>query len=683
MQRGWSRGRSKSKWGLLAVLTVVAAFAVPDVASAACAPASNGPHTYDYDASQNFSGTFPAARQGDFVQIPFDVPAGTTGIRIHYCYSSTASGSTIDMGLYEPLHPGDTVPGVPERRGWSGSAVKDLAISKNGFSSPATYESARKALVEGRTTRAYSPGSIPEGSWTAELGLASIPADTEWAVEVETSSDPGWADDPYTPAPLSDAVSDPNPGWYAGDVHPHGEEEPGNALMKTSFDYAFAPLSQGGAGLDFLGLVEHNNDVSRTEIGRYQGDYPDKLIIPGTEVTTYRGHYNAIGSSDFADFRGGDVYRWDPSASGGAGALESTPVKPPVIPATQFPKIDASGGWSQINHPSIFQAAPQFCRGCFWNYSDAETDYSKVDAVELQTGPADIGTAPNPFTPDAISFYENRLAAGDHLAAVGTSDSHKADQTDVTTAPIGRASTVVRASELSKEAIVQGVKEAHTYVKLYGNDGPDIRVTAHSAGAPDAIIGDTLKGPKAKFDVTVTGAGPAATRPGTYEVDLLKNGASFDQATVSGDDFSKTFSARGTGRYSIEVLRSSAGPEGTPPRIEVYSSPVWFKRGSNLRIRKVAHNKRRGRARVAVRVGGSGKLALTGSGLQTFTKRAKKAGRRTLGVIPRGKLARELRRRGKVTTTAEVRFAPGDGDAATVRKKITLKRKQGRGGYHR
>ena len=82
--------------------------------------------------------------------------------------------------------------------------------------------------------------------------------------------------------------------------------------MRTSFDYAFESLAEGGAGLDFVGLVDHNNNINIGEIGRYEADYPGKLIIPGTEVTTYKGHYNNIGSGTFADFRGGPVYGWEP-----------------------------------------------------------------------------------------------------------------------------------------------------------------------------------------------------------------------------------------------------------------------------------------------------------------------------------------------------------------------------------
>ena len=121
---------------------------------------------------------------------------------------------------------------------------------------------------------------------------------------------------------------------------------------------------------------------------------------------------------------------------------------------------------------------------------DAETDYSKVDAVEIQNGPADLNTGTpnppvNPFTATAIAFYENLLASGRHVAAVGSSDSHQGGTADgILGSPIGRAATVVHASELSRAAIVAGVKADHTYVKLYGSDGPEIRMTGTSPGQP-------------------------------------------------------------------------------------------------------------------------------------------------------------------------------------------------------
>ena len=485
------------------------------------------------------------------------------------------------MGVYEPLKSGDNVWGPKERRGWSGSAVRDLAISENGFTPDSTYLAGKKAYVSGYTTRAYEPGPIPAGEWAVELGLAAIappPGDPDgvaWRVRVETSSNASWSNHPYSPVPYDPTPASKEPGWYVGDLHAHGEEEPGNATMKQTFDYGFRPISQGGAGLDFMTLVDHNNNVAHIgEIGRHQPDYPGKLILPGTEVTTYEGHYNNQGSSYFADFRGGPVYRLD----GSNGSLTKT--QDPVTPASQFGAIEAAGGWTQINHPTV--PGGSVCRGCPWDWSEAETDYSKLDALEIQNGPADLNTGTtnppaNPFTTTAIAFYEKLLAAGRHVAAVGSSDSHQADVVDgILGSPIGRGATAVYATNLSRTAIVAGVKADHTYVKLYGSDGPDIRMTGTSPGAPDAIFGDSLKGPVASFKATVTGAGPGAARPGSYLMKLLRDGTEVASVPVVGDDFSHTFEQSTSGRYSLEIVRENP----TVQRIEDYSSPIWFEQAS-------------------------------------------------------------------------------------------------------
>ena len=57
--------------------------------------------------------------------------------------------------------------------------------------------------------------------------------------------------------------------------------------------------------------MTHEARVQGGVLGEDQYSYPGKLVIPGIEVTTYNGHWNAIGSSNFADFRFSDVLRWD------------------------------------------------------------------------------------------------------------------------------------------------------------------------------------------------------------------------------------------------------------------------------------------------------------------------------------------------------------------------------------
>ena len=498
-------------------MTLVAASSGSAAVPATCP----GPDDPALGPVQTFSGSFDAGLENSFVQIPFTVPAGSTGVRVRYCYDQPdvplpngLNGNTLDLGVYEPLHPGNTILGSDELRGWSGGAIRDVTIAVNGFSDEATYEAARKGYVSGRTTRAYEPGPIPQGEWAVELGLASIATVAElnldnrvdWRVDVQTTSSPSFADDPYAPVAYDPAPAIDEPGWYAGDFHVHGEHEPGNALMRETFDYAFAPAAEGGAGLDFVTLVDHNNTVAFGEVGRFQADYPGKLIARGTEVTTYRGHLQAQAAGTQVDFRTAPIY-----TRAADGALTQVRAGRPA--SAIFDDVHAAGGYTQINHPTIFPSllpfVSAFCRGCPWDYRTAEPPTTRRwTRSRSTTGPTRARRAaapgPNPFTPLAVLFWDEAIDDGgtnrNRIAAVGSSDSHQAgDQGTgvdaLLSSPIGEGTTVVHAEELSEHGVQEAVEAGHTYVKPFGTTGPDVRLEATEAGSdgPPAIIGDSLE----------------------------------------------------------------------------------------------------------------------------------------------------------------------------------------------
>ena len=54
-------------------------------------------------------------------------------------------------------------------------------------------------------------------------------------------------------------------------MHVHAEHSAlGDATMTETFDFAFKPLSEGGAGLDFVTLSDYVVPSAWGEIGRYQ-----------------------------------------------------------------------------------------------------------------------------------------------------------------------------------------------------------------------------------------------------------------------------------------------------------------------------------------------------------------------------------------------------------------------------
>jgi hypothetical protein len=566
-----------------------------DAVSGPCPTSTDGGDPLDPDYV--FEGSFSSELQGSYVMLPFQVPKGSDAVRVKYCYDQPEAqlpggvparpSHALDLGLYEARRRG----GIWDRgefRGWGGSSHPDVTVSPNGFSPEADYLANPRLHRHGYTTRGFVPGRIPPGQWAVELGLAAIASQEEgdatgevaWRVEVEAIDSRDYSNHRYEPAPYATEPANPGPGWYAGDMHVHSEHSNlGAATMRETFDYAFRPLAEGGAGLDFITLSDYVTTSAWGEIGRYQGDHPGHLIVRSAEVITYRGHANNHASLNWADYRTAPIYERRPD-----GSLAR--IREPRPPSTIFDTVHAGGGWTQINHPTIFPSQvpgfASFCRGCPWDYSADETDYAKVDAIEVATGPAGLRSepypGPNPFTPPAIQFYERALDTGAQIAAVGSSDSHTAgesagDPSDITGSPIGQATTVVYAPELSEQGIKQGVQAGHTYVKVWGNDGPDLRFEAEDPNRTDpAILGDTVAAAETTFTARVLGAGPGATRPGTYLLVVFKDGAPTLTVPITDDDFSFEFPSVGAGRYRLQVMRIVSGVAS----VENVSSPIYL-----------------------------------------------------------------------------------------------------------
>jgi hypothetical protein len=503
--------------------------------------------------TKTITGEFTTAQQGSYVLVPFDVPAGTTSVRVKYCYDQPAGGTqrhTIDLGLYQP--PSGAVDWEKQFRGWGGSSHPDVTITPQGFSTNEQYLASPKGHVDGRTTRGYIPGPIPAGTWDAELGVAAVVPQADgdqdgkvaWRVEIELSSNPAFAADPYKPAPY-DTEPARGQGWYQGDLHVHAEHSAlGDVTDKALFDYAF-----GKAGLDFLTLTDYVTSSGWGEVGRYQSDYKGKLIARSAEIITYRGHTANQVSHRYVDYRTGPVY-----LRAADGSLSQVL---PARPASRiFDEVHKAGGWTQVNHPTIFpsntSANRTACRGCPWDYTDAETQWKKVDAMEVDTGPGGFAgadgqiTTPNPFTATAISKWADLRRRGFPITAIGVSDSHHGGTVDGPTgSPVGNARTVVYADELSEDGVRRAVQAGHAYVKVFGLSSPDIRFTGTSGGRV-AIMGDNLPDRTAKLAATITGAKGMTLA-------LMRDTKKIALTDITSNSFRYAYNAKLRGQYWLDV----------------------------------------------------------------------------------------------------------------------------------
>jgi hypothetical protein len=691
---------------LAAVLLVglVAAAPARAAAPASCPDPGNGDFPGPFSATEPpITGEFTAAQQGSFFMLPFEVTAGTTQIRLRYCYDQPDSPTanlpqvavrhTIDLGLYEPRPARQRLWTMDEYRGWSGSNITDVTLSPQGFSDDLTAKP-----QPGRTTRGYRPGPIPPGTWAVELGAAAVVNQSQgdfdgkvaWRVEIALSSDPALATPAYEPAPYDASPARPQPGWYSGDFHVHSSfsGDARSASLQKVGDYAFRSVAAGGGGLDFVQLTDHNTDSAWAEIGRVQGRYPGKLIARNEEITTYRGHVNSPGIGSIVDYRTGALLERRPD-----GSFEQ--LRPPRPVSALFDETHERGGLTTVNHPTIFPATiPPFgiiCRGCSWEYMDAETDYSRVDAVEVATGPQGLKTepypGPNPFSVLAVDFYEHALdRAGRRIAAVSGSDNHRggeSDVADVTGTTIGSPATVVYANELSEEGVRDAVRAGHTYVKYFGHASPDLRLEATplEGRTPSGIFGDTVYSDRARFEARVIGQGAG---PEPMVLQIFRDRQLMSAVPVGSGDVRHVFEASRPGRYRLQLMRGTA--------IEGLATPVYLEplanapRGRPPTARGFARRRirvRRGRFGVACEAGGSeirscrvvaryrprGRRARTiGAG---SVRMSEGAARVALRLNRQGRAA--LRRRGRVPVTLAFTVEDAAGRTAVARRRATLR----------
>jgi hypothetical protein len=349
----------------------------------------------------------------------------------------------------------------------------------------------------------------------------------------------------------------------------------GNGTFADTFGYAFA-RPPSGAGLDFVSLTDYVTSAAWGEIGRWQPRYPGKLIIPSAEVITYRGHVGSTGTGRVLDYRTGPIDELEPG--GGLRRLRG-----PRPPSTMFKTIRRNRGLGVINHPRIFppttEAAAALCRGCYWSYSDQETDLGKVDAIEVFNSPEELvpGTR-NPFNDVALEWWQELLGRGYRVTAIGGSDAHHAGHpTGTFESPVGEPTTMVYARNLSGAAIKRAVKAGRVYVKTQGVVGPDLALVARDRGRPRkrAMIGESIAGRdiriKARVRVLSTGDQRART------LLLQRDGVTVKSVELGpGDAGAKiTYVPTQSGRYNLELIRPSGVIDGltNPVRVKVRPRP--------------------------------------------------------------------------------------------------------------
>jgi hypothetical protein len=406
--------------------------------------------------SLTLAGRFEKDHERRYSHVPFDVPAGVRQLHIRYSYSDqvdsdplVGGGNTLDIGLFDERGIAEGSPGF---RGWSGSNKMELTID------------------EGWATPPYRQGKIGAGRWHVLLGPYKVgPRGCEWKVEIWF--DPGlpaaWRMSGAVTRADPDPLPEARPGWLRGDLHCHTLYSDGDSWPPEMLNAA------AEAGLDFLGVTDHNNVAHQLAYGPGGDGLP--IVLPGVEVTTYGGHWNAWGTDRWWEFR-------EPESQ----AVERT-----------MRAAIKSGAVVSICHPKPF--------GPPWEYTNAGGGFH---AVEVWNGPwPQLNAA-------SLEHWDGLLRRGVRCTAVGGSDTHYLHRRDV--APrhadsIGTPTTWVHADGIPTVAtILAALRDGRSFVSESPR-GPQLYLDADRARKGRVSV-ETRDAEGARLEL-ITATGMIASKP--------------------------------------------------------------------------------------------------------------------------------------------------------------------------
>jgi predicted metal-dependent phosphoesterase TrpH len=376
------------------------------------------------------TGDVTGTQNQTYFEAPFAVPAGTHRISVDFSYTGKEERATLDLGVEDPVR----------FRGESGGNKSHFTISETD------------------ATPSYLPGPIPVGQWRLLIAVPNIRAKSVAHYRAEIRFNSPNEDSSFTAQPLEHGKR-----WYRGDLHMHTGNSDGSCPSQSGKRVpcpVFLSVETAAArGLDFIAISDHNTDSQNNAMRELQPYFDHVLLIPAREITTFWGHFNIFGVTQFVDFR----------------------ITPGKLDLNQvLTKVHSKSGIASINHPS--SPTGEACMGCGWQPSSS-LDMRLFSAVEVING--------GQVMQSSTKYWDTELREGHRLAAVGGSDSHNATNPPGPPGSVGWPATAIEADELSVPAILDGIRAGRTFVDLTSSLDKMIDVEAEANGAR-ARMGGTM-----------------------------------------------------------------------------------------------------------------------------------------------------------------------------------------------
>ncbi|MEU5579646.1 CehA/McbA family metallohydrolase [Streptomyces huasconensis] len=455
-------------------------------------------------------GTLPVGAP-DFVYLPLEIPGGVSELRVAYSYQKppVPAGTQGNALDIGVFDERGTDLGGKGFRGWSGGARTEFFIRADD------------------ATPGYIPGRVRPGTWHIALGPYTVaPEGLPYEVTITlTYGAPGSTPRPVYPP---ERAKGRGRAWYRGDCHLHSVHSDGRRTPAE-----VAALARA-AGLDFINSSEHNTHSAHAHWAAHAGD--DLLVMLGEEVTTRNGHVVALGTDPgtFVDWR----YRARDNRFGRYAR-----------------KIRDAGGLVVPAHPHAT------CVGCNWKFG-----FGEADAVEVWNGP---------YTPDdevSLADWDSMLVTSVRggkpwIPALGNSDAHRDPDR------IGGPQTVVLADDLTRDAILEGLRRGRSYVA----ESKEVELSFSAAGgrARHAGIGERLPVDR---DTPVTVRLDAKGAPGCTVRIITDQGVLHTTPPLPASG-TGTVEWRTTPSYAAYVRAEIRHPAPTPPLpgpLRAFTNPIFL-----------------------------------------------------------------------------------------------------------
>jgi hypothetical protein len=203
-------------------------------------------------------------------------------------------------------------------------------------------------------------------------------------------------------------------------------------------------------GLDFLGVTDHNQVAHHLEYAQLNRDGLP-IVLPGVEVTTYGGHWNAWGTDRWWEFR-------DPGTAAVTEAMRAAA---------------DTGALVSVNHPKPF--------GPPWQYAEADGYH----AIEIWNGAWDT------LNYQSLQWWDQHLRAGRRIIGLGGSDTHNLRAGD----HLGRPTTWAHVgAQLTAAGVLGALRAGRVFISA-APAGPQLYLRrigsslhVHVVGASGAVL---------------------------------------------------------------------------------------------------------------------------------------------------------------------------------------------------